>query len=138
MFKICSIFRNSIHTFKHCSNFYNFVHIFQRMIENSEKDRISVFTFFTSFRLLNFNRTRQPEWLARMPPKLEVRRMILISSRHIGGPDFPYKWVGVSQYFLLGNYPGPLLLGPCLFLLWASKKTLRVNILWPCKRKTIC
>ena len=53
--------------------------ISKRMIENSEKDRISVFTFFTSLRLLNFSRTRQPERLARMPPELEVRSWITSS-----------------------------------------------------------
>ena len=64
-------------TLSNIAQFFITLFIFsKRMIENSEKDRISVFTFFTSLRLLNFNRTRQPEWLAGMPPELEVRSSI--------------------------------------------------------------
>ena len=92
-FKICSHVsinvQNLFTCFDKCSKFVQYLKILftlsniaqffitlfifsKRMIENSEKDRISDFTFFTSLHLFNVSRTRQAEWLARMVHELEV------------------------------------------------------------------
>ena len=85
----CSNFKILFTCFGKCSIFFqyfkilftlsNIAQIFitlfifsKRMIENSEKVWISVFTFFTTLRLLNVRSTGLAEWLARMVRELEV------------------------------------------------------------------